>query len=188
MLQTKLEDYIYVVPNAITNNLISAILDEYIDTNEFATSQIAAGINENIRKCGSLHISSSDIINKNQAKRKELDSYLYTSASYVLQQYLEKYKIDWIVQGDSGYCLLRYTEGDFYSQHTDHYLQNPRILSCSFSLNDDYEGGEWGFFDKGITLKVPKGSAILFPSNFMYPHEIMPVTKGTRYSLITWFI
>ena len=38
------------------------------------------------------------------------------------------------------------------------------------------------------SIKLKKGDAIMFPSNFMYPHEIMPVTQGTRYSIITWFI
>ena len=36
--------------------------------------------------------------------------------------------------------------------------------------------------------KLEKGDALMFPSNFMYPHEVMPVTKGTRYSIITWFV
>ncbi len=26
-----------------------------------------------------------------------------------------------------------------------------------------------------------------FPSNFMYPHGIRPVTQGVRYSIVTWF-
>ena len=30
------------------------------------------------------------------------------------------------------------------------------------------------------------GSAVCFPSNFTFPHEILPVTKGTRYALVTW--
>ena len=92
------------------------------------------------------------------------------------------------IEEDSGYELLRYKEGQFYTQHTDSFKARPRAVSCSFALNDDYEGGEWGFFGREITVKVPKGSALLFPANFMYPHEITPVTKGTRYSLITWFI
>jgi hypothetical protein len=188
MLNNKLEDYIHIVPNAITDNLISKILEEYSNSNEFVIAQVAKGVDETIRKCDSLNISDPNIINKNTA-RKELDNYLYTSASYVLRDYLETYNItDLAVQGDSGYCMLRYFEGSFYSQHTDHYLQNPRILSCSFALNDDYEGGEFAFFDRKVATKIPKGSAILFPSNFMYPHEIMPVTKGVRYSIITWFI
>jgi predicted 2-oxoglutarate/Fe(II)-dependent dioxygenase YbiX len=27
----------------------------------------------------------------------------------------------------------------------------------------------------------------LFPSNYLYPHRITPVTQGTRYSIVTWF-
>jgi predicted 2-oxoglutarate/Fe(II)-dependent dioxygenase YbiX len=65
---------------------------------------------------------------------------------------------------------------------------HPRSVSCSFALNDDYEGGEFAFFDRELKYKLKKGSILLFPSSFMYPHEIMPVTKGTRYSIVTWFI
>ena len=61
-------------------------------------------------------------------------------------------------------------------------------MSCVFYWNDDFEGGEFAFFDREIKYKLDKGDAIMFASNFMYPHEIMPVTKGTRYSIITWFI
>jgi predicted 2-oxoglutarate/Fe(II)-dependent dioxygenase YbiX len=55
-------------------------------------------------------------------------------------------------------------------------------------LNDNFEGGEFSFFDEDLRYKIPKGAALMFPSNFMYPHQIMPVTKGVRYSIITWFI
>ena len=30
------------------------------------------------------------------------------------------------------------------------------------------------------------GSAIVFPSNFCFPHAVLPVTKGERHSIITW--
>ena len=33
---------------------------------------------------------------------------------------------------------------------------------------------------------VPRGSIVVFPS-FLY-HEVKPITKGTRYSLVVWFI
>jgi len=61
-------------------------------------------------------------------------------------------------------------------------------VSCSFALNDDFGGGEFAFFDRELIYNLKKGSVIMFPSNFMYPHEIMPVIKGTRYSIITWFV
>ena len=59
------------------------------------------------------------------------------------------------------------------------------ILSIIGLLNDDFEGGELIMFeDKKIDTK--KGDLLIFPSNFMYPHEIMPVTKGVRYSYVSW--
>ena len=51
-------------------------------------------------------------------------------------------------------------------------------------LNNDYEGGEFVLIDEKIDLS--KGDIIIFPSNFMYPHKVEPVTKGTRYSYISW--
>ena len=58
------------------------------------------------------------------------------------------------------------------------------ILSVLGVLNDDYEGGEFVLIDEKIDLS--KGDIIIFPSNFMYPHKVEPVTKGTRYSYISW--
>jgi predicted 2-oxoglutarate/Fe(II)-dependent dioxygenase YbiX len=58
------------------------------------------------------------------------------------------------------------------------------ILSVLGVLNDDYEGGEFVLIDEKIDLN--KGDIIIFPSNFMYPHKVEPVTKGTRYSYISW--
>ena len=58
------------------------------------------------------------------------------------------------------------------------------ILSILGVLNNDYEGGEFYLIDDIIDLK--KGDVIIFPSNFMYPHKVEPVTKGTRYSYISW--
>ena len=42
------------------------------------------------------------------------------------------------------------------------------------------------FTDK--EYKTSKGSAIVFPSNFMFPHEVKEVTKGERWSIITWLM
>ena len=58
------------------------------------------------------------------------------------------------------------------------------------NLNDEYEGGDLVFRDqKNLEikrLKLTAGSIIFFPSNFMYPHSIEPITKGTRYSIVAW--
>ena len=40
------------------------------------------------------------------------------------------------------------------------------------------------FEDKEIKLKT--GDILIFPSNFMYPHRVEPVKKGTRFSFVSW--
>ena len=86
--------------------------------------------------------------------------------------------------------LLKYSIGEKYKIHTDHYTTTARHLSIIINLNDEYEGGDLVFTDqkeKEIKrLKLGKGSIVFFPSNFMYPHGIQPITKGTRYSIVAW--
>ena len=86
--------------------------------------------------------------------------------------------------------LLKYLPGGKYEIHTDHYTNTFRHLSIIINLNDEYEGGDLIFTDqrnKEIKrLKLEKGSIVFFPSNFMYPHSIEPITKGTRYSIVAW--
>jgi len=86
--------------------------------------------------------------------------------------------------------LLKYSAGEKYDFHTDNSTGFHRTLSVIINLNNDYEGGDLIFADqkeKEIKrLKLGKGSIVFFPSNFMYPHCIEPITKGTRYSIVAW--
>ena len=86
--------------------------------------------------------------------------------------------------------LLKYSPGGKYEIHTDYFTTTSRDLSIIINLNDTYEGGDLIFTDqiqKEIKrLKLGKGSIVFFPSNFMYPHSIQPITKGTRYSIVSW--
>jgi len=86
--------------------------------------------------------------------------------------------------------LLKYSEGGKYEIHTDHFTNAPRHLSVIMNLNDEYEGGDLVFTNQKDLeikrLKLNKGSIVFFPSNFMYPHSIEPITNGTRYSIVAW--
>jgi PKHD-type hydroxylase len=63
-----------------------------------------------------------------------------------------------------------------------------RKLSISIQLTNpkEYEGGELYLYDdeKGVAMNKEQGTLIMFPSYVL--HEIMPVTKGERNSLVTW--
>ena len=74
-----------------------------------------------------------------------------------------------------------------WALNIDNFLGFQRAVSCSIALNDGFEGGEFAFFNGEVSYKQAKGSMLLFPSSFQYPHQVNPVTSGTRYSIVTWF-
>ncbi|HXS81027.1 MAG TPA: 2OG-Fe(II) oxygenase, partial [Gammaproteobacteria bacterium] len=87
----------------------------------------------------------------------------------------------------------RYDSSDrgFYDWHTDFAGIRPlRKLSISIQLSraEDYEGGELELLYGNQPQKLDKtrGTLIAFPS-FML-HRVMPVTRGTRWSLVAWVV
>ena len=82
---------------------------------------------------------------------------MFQSASKVLSEYRDSFQTIG-ADIDTGYGLLRYNKGQFYVQHTDSFKTQQRALSCSFLLNDEYEGGEFAFFDREIMIRGSKGS------------------------------
>ena len=183
----QINDYIVTFDGAITDALCDAVLAEYKECDDWISAITSAGKADAERQCDTIGVSFDSIIQKNPKVRAKLDKYIFASAGLVIKKYNEKFPRCQIEQ-DSGYELLRYKKGQFYTTHTDSFKAAPRAVSCSFALNDDYEGGEFAFFDRELVHRPKKGSCIMFPSNFMYPHEVMPVTSGTRYSIVTWFI
>ena len=55
-----------------------------------------------------------------------------------------------------------------------------------FILNDNYDGGDFVFFSGAYKVPPKGGSAVVFPSNFCYPHAVLPVSGGDRHAVITW--
>jgi predicted 2-oxoglutarate/Fe(II)-dependent dioxygenase YbiX len=59
------------------------------------------------------------------------------------------------------------------------------IMTLVGVLNDDYEGGDFLMWEKE-KISIPTGSVLVFPSNFMYPHEVTSIKTGSRYSFVSW--
>ena len=183
----ELKDYIVIMNNIMPPPVVDAVLAEYKNCNDWINAATENGENLNDRNCQTIGISFESIISKNLETRKKIDGMLFSIAGQAIKEYVRHFKNAEIKQ-DSGYDLLKYEVGGFYTTHTDSFKDRPRAVSCSIALNDDYEGGEFAFFDRKLVYNLKKGSCIMFPSNFMYPHEIMPITSGTRYSIVTWFV
>ena len=94
----------------------------------------------------------------------------------------------------SGIKFNKYNIGDYLSPHHDHIrdffqgdFRGIPVTSLVGVLNDDYEGGDFVFWGEHI-VNIPKGHVIAFPSIYLYPHEVTPVTCGSRYSWISWIV
>jgi predicted 2-oxoglutarate/Fe(II)-dependent dioxygenase YbiX len=61
-----------------------------------------------------------------------------------------------------------------------------RDVSVLLYLNDDYEGGQIEFTQLGLTLKPKRGMLLAFPSYLEFEHKVHPVTRGTRYTVVSW--
>ena len=86
--------------------------------------------------------------------------------------------------------FLKYEEGGHYNTfHVDQGKVN-RSLSLVFWVNSNFEGGDFKFKnpsnDVEIEIEKKANRAIVFPSNFLFPHKVLPVEKGVRYSVVSW--
>lgn len=119
----------------------------------------------------------------------ELADVLYGGLDEALEQYMQLYP--WarssIKADEPNDGILRYeSDGGHLPAHQDLGVSS-RVLSTVTYLNDDYSGGEIEFRHSGVRLKPEVGSIIFFPSNFLYVHEVMAITEGTRYAMPHWY-
>ena len=90
------------------------------------------------------------------------------------------------------FSIYNDSEKGFYGRHidTEYESTGTRKLSFSILLSDPstYEGGDLLLHYKKDPepFKREQGVAAVFPSLML--HEVTPVTKGTRYSLVGWVV
>ena len=145
--------------------------------------EVMEGLDKNIRNVKGYHLTfntPTDLFYWNYIKNEIERLYTFYKAKFPKMISSKINQID----------LLKYSPGGKYEIHTDHYTSSPRHLSIIINLNDNYEGGDLIFTaqneEETKRLKLSAGSIVFFPSNFMYPHSIEPITKGTRYSIVAW--
>jgi hypothetical protein len=82
--------------------------------------------------------------------------------------------------------LLRYGKEQKFHDHIDDHPFFTRRISLTYYLNDDYEGGDVEFKRHGLRFKANKNDLLIFPSNFIYNHEVHTVTDKLRYVVVKW--
>tara|TARA_Y100001963_G_scaffold86900_1_gene120131 strand:+ start:455 stop:1009 length:555 start_codon:yes stop_codon:yes gene_type:complete len=152
----------------------------------------------------STYSTSSGKSNRSEERVKMDDGWFrdgeqyYEDIKYYFMSALKLYRKthpDCVCQRHTDFRFNKYSKGGFMSRHVDniHHSHGQEYgypqLSALLFLNEcqvDYKGGEFVVAD--ISYSTKKGSAILFPSNFMFPHEVRKIWEGTRYSIVTWLM
>ncbi|MCB9753063.1 MAG: 2OG-Fe(II) oxygenase [Myxococcales bacterium] len=89
---------------------------------------------------------------------------------------------------------LVYGPGDGYGLHRDvgAGAMTARRVSAALLLNDDFDGGQLRLHhnEGGQRLRyeprVAAGALVLFRPETL--HEVTPVTAGSRYAIVTWYV
>jgi len=179
-------DY-WIYPNILDDNTIERIMG-IGDNAEWLDAAVAVESNHEIRK--------TELAWSNE-------QWLYDTFWSLMEMANQNAGWNFEISAAESFTLGKYEDGGHYKFHMDgngvqplNYPGNEflhgktRKISFVAWLNEDFEGGEFEFHpstvpaERGL-IKPTKGTVIFFPS--WYLHKVHPVTKGTRYALITWF-
>ena len=136
------------------------------------------------------------------------EQWLYDTIWPVMEKVNDQAGWKYDIRSAENMQITRYQKGGFYRFHSDgrgdhlSTYDEPkskfkngfvRKISMTILLNENFEGGEFQFStytDQKCYVHSPPinktGSIIVFPSYM--EHRVKPITKGTRYSLVTWFL
>jgi hypothetical protein len=119
----------------------------------------------------------------------ELSQFFTKTIREPIEEVSEDYRNEFLIPNaiHEAYSVLKYMEQSEYKPHHDHGPDNRRVYSMVSFLSTPEEGGQLEFPLFDVTVEAICGRVVMFPSNFPYLHVAHPVTKGVKYSLVTWY-
>tara|TARA_R110000787_G_scaffold5023_1_gene18765 strand:+ start:59 stop:625 length:567 start_codon:yes stop_codon:yes gene_type:complete len=183
-----IEDYIYV-KNHIPTEVCEALIDECNkkEWRKHTWNNYTTGTSS------SEPTKELDVMPCTQEQQNKITPYLVKALDAYQTKHTwpgDKTQGPWLTKF-SPIRFNKYEVGTMMRIHYDHIhsifdgkMKGVPLVSIVANLNENYEGSEFYCRDKEIKLKT--GDILLFPSNYMYPHEVKEATKGTRYSFVSW--
>jgi hypothetical protein len=188
----RLSDYIVVIRGIISKEMCQQVIDLYKDNEKWDWAGTIGGLNLDRRKVRQMWISHNDVSGQGKTF-KAMDGEIFKVMSKAKDIYIEtlakKRGIEHVpnISSDEGYQILHYSEGYYFKEHCDNSGGMSRVLTCTLNISDDHEGGLFRFLRGEFDVRLNAGDAVLFPSNFMFPHEVTEITRGERHAIVTWF-
>ena len=139
------------------------------------------------RDCKDFKFKKTDLEPNNSEESLQLQSIwqdVYDLQKPAVDHYRSVFNINELRYWEA-FNFVRYKPGQHFGEHHDHGFSYNCVTSLVTYLNDDYDGGELKFRLQGYEYKPSAGDVVIFPSNYMYPHQAMPVISGTKYAIVT---
>ena len=184
----KVVDYIYkknILPKQFCKDVIKEIKNKDWQKHQWYDPNTGSMQSEQTKEL--------DVLSITQELQQKFIPYMFQ----ITKEYNEKFaikenkKTSQLVHKFTPIRFNKYSKGTVMREHYDHIHsifdgQNKGIPVLSYvgNLNEDYTGGDLVICGKSMNLKT--GDICIFPSCFLYPHEVTELKKGIRYSFVSW--
>lgn len=180
-----LPSYIAVLKGFAPSSFCSDIVESYRESDRWSWAKVGSGDGLEDFKARKVKL-----IRLSAEQEPEYDKKVFDIVSSAVLRYKETLESKGHgvpdIRSDEGYQLLNYQEGYYFNEHVDEGGGLSRTLTCVINLTDQHDGGNFCFFKEQIKVKLGVGDVVIFPSSFLFPHSVSTITKGERYSIVTW--
>ena len=187
MSNYKIDDYVYVtnvIPKELCKRTIKILEKNKWQKHQWYNANDGSRISEETKEL--------DVTDYNRELQAETAKFLVKAyAEYETKFRGNTKKTAGICNSFSPFRLNKYSKGMLMRKHYDHIhsifdgsRKGIPCLSFIGILNNNFTGGDFIIRDKKIKTKTR--DIIIFPSCFLYPHEVTEVKKGARYSFVSW--
>jgi len=178
-----LSDLILVIPNVLSKDECNTLINTYnnIETQEYYEESFNTSLKKQQFATFKTKEIKSDcdeyglVILKLEFALKEWTNYLESLNSFAVSILKNNLNFPHKIR------ILKYNTGDSIHPHVD--FNDYHFASCTLNLNDDYQGGDFCFFNQKFNLQLKAGDALVFPNNHFFTHEVLSITEGTRFSV-----
>lgn len=188
MMSKNIRDYVKVYKDFVDIDLCNSAIINLSQANWQEHMYYNAALDKSVSYDKELYVSSDDIPEKSTLNQRVWDAL----EQYILKDFTELH--GWFSSWN-GFTHVRFNKYDpttLMRLHCDHIhtmfdgsRRGVPTLTVLGSLNNNYTGGEFVMWEDEV-IDLPAGAIAVFPSNFLYPHEVRPVKTGVRYSYVSW--
>jgi|TARA_B100001113_G_scaffold40512_1_gene28724 hypothetical protein len=181
-----LTDLIYIKRNFLSREQCNVIIDE------FESSPLEAG-QEQCRHAVTDILTRSTFITQDSQIGTDSFKLIHSTIETMINDYhdyLDTFESFHVMRRGSSmlhphkYRIMKYEKGAWIHPHVDHDMGI--YGSCTINLNEEYEGGDFAFWNGKHKIKLGVGDVMIWPADYFWVHEVEEITNGIRYSANTF--